>query len=146
MITRNALPNPPRKFSERFRKVSEMREKSTKPLTRTSAEIPHRFQQVRQTGAEIVIIVPSVSSEIREYLPTGLLPPNSMTSNLAFRFLSVPIWSMALVASRIHLVWNAAVCGKLETRYSHSTTLGAIAFPVPLLTEKNKPDLTRCVA
>src|ERR1700736_246598 len=146
MITRNALPKPPRKFSERFRKVSEMREKSTKPLTRTSAEIPHRFQQVRQTGAEIVIIVPSVSSEIREYLPTGLLPPNSIISNLAYGFLSVPIWSMALVASRIHLVWIAAVCGKLETRYRYSNTLGWNTFPVPPLTEKNKADLTRCAA
>ena len=49
-----------------------------------------------------------------------------------------------MVASRIHLVWIAAVCGKLETRYRYSTTLGWNTFPVPPLTEKNKVDLTRC--
>jgi hypothetical protein len=57
-------------IAERFQKVSKMREKSEKPLTRAGAKTPHRFQQVRQTGEEDVIIVPSVSSESREYLET----------------------------------------------------------------------------
>lgn len=51
---------------------------------------------------------------------------------------------MALIASRLHLVWIATVCGKLETRYRYSNTLGWNTFPVPLLTEQNKLDLTRC--
>jgi hypothetical protein len=50
---------------------------------------------------------------------------------------------MALIASRLHLVWIATVCGKLETRYRYSNTLGWNTFPVPTLTEKNKADLTR---
>jgi hypothetical protein len=51
---------------------------------------------------------------------------------------------MALIASRLHLVWIATVCGKLETRYRYSNTLGWNTFPVPTLTDKNKADLTRC--
>jgi hypothetical protein len=51
---------------------------------------------------------------------------------------------MALVASRIHLVWIATVCGKLRTDFRYSNTLGWNTFPVPPLTEKNKTDLTRC--
>lgn len=51
---------------------------------------------------------------------------------------------MVLIASRLHLVWIATVCGKLETRYRYSNTLGWNTFPVPLLTEQNKADLTRC--
>ena len=51
---------------------------------------------------------------------------------------------MALIASRIHLVWIATVCGKLETRYRYSNTLGWNTFPVPLLTEANKAELTQC--
>ena len=51
---------------------------------------------------------------------------------------------MALIASRLHLVWIATVCGKLETRYRYSNTLGWNTFPVPTLTEKNKADLTAC--
>jgi len=51
---------------------------------------------------------------------------------------------MALIASRLHLVWIATVCGKLETRYRYSNTMGWNTFPVPVLTEKNRADLTRC--
>ena len=49
---------------------------------------------------------------------------------------------MALIASRLHLVWIGTVCGKLETRYRYSNTLGWNTFPVPKLTERNKADLT----
>jgi hypothetical protein len=55
-----------------------------------------------------------------------------------------PIWNMALIVSRIHLVWISAVCGKLKTDYRYSNTLGWNTFPVPLLTEKNREDLKKC--
>jgi len=51
---------------------------------------------------------------------------------------------MALIASRLHLVWIATVCGKLKTDFRYSNTLGWNTFPVPTLTEKNKADLTAC--
>jgi hypothetical protein len=131
-------------IAARLQNVTKIRVKSDKPLTRAGANTPHLFQQVRQTGRENVTIVPSVSSESRHYLPVGVLPPRSIISNLAYGFLDAPIWALALVVSRIHLVWIAAVCGKLETRYRYSSTLGWNTFPVPKLTEKNKADLTRC--
>jgi hypothetical protein len=134
------IPN----IAARLHKVTRMREKSDKPLTRAGAKTPHLFQQVRQTGRERVIIVPSVSSESRYYLPIGVLPLRSIISNLVYGFLGTPIWSLALVASRVHLVWIATVCGKLKTDFRYSSTLGWNTFPVPRLTEKNKADLTRC--
>ena len=42
------------------------------------------------------------------------------------------------------MTWIATVCGKLETRYRYSNTLGWNTFPVPLLTDQNKADLTTC--
>jgi hypothetical protein len=51
---------------------------------------------------------------------------------------------LALLLSRLHLIWVATVCGKLETRYRYSNTLGWNTFPVPALTEQNKADLTAC--
>jgi hypothetical protein len=51
---------------------------------------------------------------------------------------------MALIASRLHLVWIATVCGKMKTDFRYSNTLGWNTFPVPTLTGQNKSDLTRC--
>ena len=51
---------------------------------------------------------------------------------------------MTLIASRLHLVWIGTVCGKLKTDFRYSNTMGWNTFPVPLLTEQNKSDLTAC--
>jgi hypothetical protein len=91
-----------------------------------------------------VIIVPSVSSESREWFPAGLLPKGTVVSNLAFIISDAPLWNLALIASRLHLAWIGTVCGKLKTDYRYSNTLGWNTFPVLTLTEQNKADLTRC--
>lgn len=51
---------------------------------------------------------------------------------------------MAVIASRLHMVWVKTVCGQLETRLRYSNTMGWNAFPIPMLTDKNKADLARC--
>ncbi|MFB9279395.1 class I SAM-dependent DNA methyltransferase [Cohnella cellulosilytica] len=128
---------------KRIEDVRAMRSDSKKSATRSIASQSHRFGEVRQIGNETVTIVPSVSSENREYLPVGLAPEGAIVSNAAFALLDAPLWNMALIASRLHLVWIATVCGKLKTDFRYSNTIGWNTFPVPTLTEKNKADLTR---
>jgi hypothetical protein len=55
-----------------------------------------------------------------------------------------PVWSVALLASRLHRTWIGAVCVRLRTDFSYGSTLGWNTFPVPTLTDKNRADLTRC--
>ncbi|REK76076.1 class I SAM-dependent DNA methyltransferase [Paenibacillus paeoniae] len=129
---------------QRIEKVRLMRLDSRKKATVTLADRPYRFGEVRQNGNEILTIVPSVSSESREYLPVGLASEGTIVSNLAFALFNAPLWNMALIASRLHLVWVATICGKLKTDFRYSNTMGWNTFPVPLLTEKNKIDLIRC--
>ena len=131
-------------IAARLECIAKLRLKSPKSATQKGASWPHRFEEVKQTGAEVVTIVPKVSSESREYLPVGLLPPGSVITNLAFALYDAPLWNMALIASRVHLVWIATVCGKMKTDFRYSNTLGWNTFPVPLLTEQNKADLTAC--
>lgn len=131
-------------IAQRIQGVRQMRLASPKAATIETANTPHKFGEVRQQGSETVIIVPSVSSESRDFLPCGYAPPGTIVTNLAFALYDAPLWNMALIASRLHLVWIATVCGKLETRYRYSNTLGWNTFPVPFLTEQNKADLTRC--
>lgn len=124
--------------------VAAFRQKSPKAATKKGAAWPHKFEEVKQIGNEIVTIVPKVSSESREYLPVGLLPRGSIVTDLAFALYDAPLWNMALIASRLHLVWIGTVCGKMKTDFRYSNTLGWNTFPIPLLTEQNKADLTAC--
>lgn len=107
------------------------------------AETPWRFRE--QVMAERqTIIVPRVSSENRPYLPVGLLEPYCVVQEKAFAMYDAPLWCIALIASRLHWVWIGTVCVRMRTDFSYSNTLGWNTFPVPMLTEKNKVDLTRC--
>jgi len=107
------------------------------------AKRAHQLKLMR-IGTRSTIVVPSVSSARRPYLPAGLVDHHTTLTNLAFGLYDAPPWNMALIASRLHLVWIATVCGKLKTDFRYSNTLGWNTFPVPTLTEKNKADLTRC--
>lgn len=129
---------------ERIEAVRAMRLASSKKATQVLAEAAHRFAEIRQTGDERVTIIPRVSSENREYLPVGLKPEGTIVTDLVFALYDAPLWNLALIASRIHLVWIGTVCGKMKTDFRYSNTLGWNTFPVPTLTQKNKDDLTRC--
>jgi hypothetical protein len=131
-------------IAERMRAVAVARRAAKQDkAAQKLAETPYRFRD-QETAKTHVLVVPRVSSENRPCLPVGLLAPEAIIQDQAFALYNVPLWNIALIASRLHLVWIATVCGKLETRYRYSNTLGWNTFPVPALTEKNKGDLTRC--
>ncbi|WP_170787796.1 DNA methyltransferase [Ruegeria lacuscaerulensis] len=107
------------------------------------AERAHQFRDV-VSATSASIIVPRHSSVNRDFLPAGLLPSDTIVNDSAFAVYDAPLWTLALLVSRLHLQWIATVCGKIKTDYRYSNTLGWNTFPVPKLTEKNKVDLTRC--
>jgi hypothetical protein len=128
---------------ERIAAVKEMRLSSKDAGTRSMADRPHQFREM-YFGRTNTIIVPIRSSETRPYLPVALFGPEAKVTNLAYALYDGPLMNLAIIASRLHLVWIAAVCGKLETRFSYSNKMGWHTFPVPELTEQNKADLTHC--
>jgi len=128
---------------ERIERVRNLRLASRDKGANALARRAHQLKLMR-IGNKSTIVVPSVSSERRNYLPVGLVGNDVTLTNLAFALYDAPLWNMALIASRLHLVWIATVCGKMKTDFRYSNTLGWNTFPVPQLTEKNKADLTRC--
>lgn len=144
------MTNPPHPSSmskwldTRLELISKVRAESPRNGTRLLASKPFRFGEIRQRGNETITIVASVSSESREYLPVGYCLPTTIVSNLAYALFDAPLWPMAMVATKLHLVWVATVCGKLKTDYRYSNTLGWNTFPIPPLTDDNKADLSRC--
>ena len=132
-------------IASRIEIVRSFRQRSKKAPTQ--AAMPYSFAEVRyghDAKSATPFIVPIHTSENREFLPVGFLSIGSVVSNAAFAVYDAPLWSLSLIASRLHLVWVATVCGKIKTDYRYSNTLGWNTFPVPMLTEQNKADLTRC--
>jgi hypothetical protein len=125
-------------------KVRQFRLASKAESTQDFASRSYRFVQIAGTARNHALLVAKVSSERRHYIPVDLLDRNVIASDLLFALYDAPLWNMALIASRLHLVWIATVCGKLKTDFRYSNTLGWNTFPVDTLTDQNKTDLTRC--
>ncbi|NYT77089.1 lactate dehydrogenase [Alcaligenaceae bacterium] len=130
-------------IADRIERVRAMRLRSSDAGGRAMAARPHQMREMR-TAQNLALVMPRTSSESRSYLPAGVLDASNIVSSEAFVVFDAPLWQLAFLASRIHLIWIATVCGQLETRYRYSNVLGWNTFPVPMLTDKNKADLTRC--
>ena len=131
-------------IKSRLAQVEKFRNESRRTATQQLAKEPYRFGWVAQNGNELVTLLPRILSERREYITVGHEPVGTLTTDQAYALYDAPLWNMALIASRLHLVWIGTVCGKLKTDFRYSNTLGWNTFPVPLLTEQNKADLTAC--
>ncbi len=131
-------------LKRRFDQVRQFRASSKAKETRPAAAFPHRFRQIQGSPGTRSVVVPIHTSENRDYLPVGLLTENAIISNAAYALYEADVYNVAIIASRLHLVWIAAVCGKIKTDFRYSNTLGWNTFPIPVLTGKNKADLARC--
>lgn len=131
-------------FAKRIEAVRQFRLESSKSATVTAAKWAHRFDERKALPVTPIICVPVTSSENREYLPVGLLPPGTAISNSSFGMPVKDLWVLAIIASKMNLVWVATVCSRMRTDYRFTNTLAWNTFPVPTLTDHNKADLTRC--
>ena len=91
------------------------------------------------------LIVPSVSSEDRDYVPMGFIGSDTIISNLAMIIYDAPIWLLGILESRMHMTWLRSIGGKLETRYRYSAGMVYNTFPIPKLTTQRKNILEEAV-
>ncbi|WP_445406613.1 class I SAM-dependent DNA methyltransferase [Acinetobacter seifertii] len=132
-----------KEIKERIDRVRALRMGSKDIGANEMAERAHQMREMK-ISKQLTIAIPIHSSETRQYLPIDLLTNKEVITNAVYGIYDAPLWSFAILSSKIHLVWVGAICGQLETRYRYSNTMGWNTFPVPKLTEKNKADLTRC--
>lgn len=119
--------------ARRLQEVRVVRAASDAQVTRDAAAYPHRFGQMTGSGEaeRSSILIPRVTSERRPYLPVDFVGRDVISSDLNQVLYDAPEWCVALIASRLHLVWIATVSGKLKNDFRYSSTMGWNTFPVP---------------
>lgn len=135
-----ALSIPP--LRDRINAVRRFRE-GAGTRARTAIGRPHRFAWINRPH-ERQIAVPKVVSERRPYITAQLLETETVVSNRACILLDPGAFEFAIISSRLHWIWIATVCVRMRNDLSYSGTIGWNNFPLPVLTDKNKADLTRC--
>ena len=129
---------------ERIERVREMRSNSPAASTRKMADTPTLFAQITQNVGQPFIIVPSVSSERRKYVPMGFMEPDVIASNAVFVISNANIYHFAILTSSVHMAWMRVVCGRLKSdyRYSKDIVYNNFSWPSPTVEQKMKIEQT----
>jgi hypothetical protein len=121
----NAEPSDIQKSNEllkRIENVRNFRKKSLQKAANLASSTPAIFVSIRQT-AEPYLLIPIVSSEKRQYIPTGYLSGDVICSNAVFMLPNATKYHFSIINSSMHNAWMRAVCGRLESRYRYSNTI-----------------------
>ncbi len=122
---------------KRLKATEKFRQASKKEATQLYAKQMHRFMERRQPETDY-ILVPSHSSENRDYIPMGIVSPDIISSN-ANLIIPEPLkWLFGILESKIHMAWVKYTCGRLETRNRYSADVVYNNFPWMDLSDEQK--------
>ena len=122
---------------KRVENVRNLRLQSKSFGTRKLADEPTRFH-VKNMPSTNYIIVPSVSSEKRRYVPMGFMSPDAFASNLVLVIPDATLYHFGVLESYVHMAWMRAVCGRLKSDYRYSKDIVYNNFPWPNPTDEQK--------
>jgi hypothetical protein len=122
---------------KRVQAVRTLRLDSSRKETQELANTPYLFGENRQPLSPY-LLVPSVSSERREFVPIGFLQPEVIASNLVLTISDATPYHFAILNSTMHNAWMRAVCGRLESRYRYSASVVYNNYLWPEPTDKQR--------
>src|ERR1017187_3028898 len=115
---------------KRVQAVKAFRAKSTAAPTRKAAQTPTLFFYISQP-AKRYILIPEVSSERRNYIPIGFMPPEGISANTNFLVPSDSLFLFGVLPSAMHMAWMRQIGGRLESRYHYSRSMVYNNYPWP---------------
>ena len=127
---------------KRIEAVRKLRLESKSAGTRKLADRPTRFHVENMPKGHFVI-VPSVSSERRRYVPMGFMSPDVMASNLVLIIPDATLYHFGVLESNVHMAWMRAVCGRLKSDYRYSKDIVYNNFPWPSATTEQQTKITQ---
>ena len=134
----DATPSELRAMPQIMKRVELCRQHrlAGKPDRRRLADTPALFRE--QINPETGIIIPTVSSEHRKYVPMGFIDKSIIVNANAQVIANATIYHFGILTSNVHMSWMRAVCGRLKSDYRYSKDIVYNNFPWPALTEKQK--------
>ena len=121
------------KVHERVQACKAVREQGSQ---KHLADTPHLFRDT--INPETAILVPSVSSERRKYIPLGFIGSDTIATNLTLFIAGAGLYEFGILTSHMHMVWVRFVCGRLKSDYRYSKDLCYNTFWWPETTEEQK--------
>ena len=123
---------------ERVQAVRDFRLSSSAKTTQGYSKVPQLFAQITQPEGVDYLLVPSVSSERRRYVPIGFVKADVISSNAVQIIPNATLYHFGVLTSNVHMAWMRVVCGRLKSDYRYSKEQVYNTFPWPNPTEAQK--------
>ena len=114
----NATPKELKSMPLVYERVKNVREFRLNSTFKNIADRPHLFRDLKNPKSFIVI--PSVSSERRKYVPIGFLDDNFIPTTQVQIIPNASLYEFGILTSRVHMIWLKTVCGRLKSDYRYS--------------------------
>ncbi len=116
----------------RVENVRAIRLESSAEATRKTASTPQRFY-FDGTCTRRFLVIPSVSSERRRYVPMAFCEPDVVATNLVSTVEGAGLYEFGVLTSQAHNAWMRSVAGRLKSdyRYSPKTVYNTFVWPTP---------------
>ncbi|MBL0632769.1 class I SAM-dependent DNA methyltransferase [Aeromonas veronii] len=128
---------------KRVSAVQQFRLRSTKSSTQKKADTPHLFDENRQPKSGSYILIPSVSSERRTYVPLGFFSYEVISTNLNLIIPNGTLYEFGILSSLLHNDWMRLVAGRLKSDYRYSASVVYNPFPWPDATDVQRQEIER---
>ncbi|QOH71678.1 class I SAM-dependent DNA methyltransferase [Pseudomonas putida] len=110
---------------------------------RKAARRPHAFCYSTYEDEDFLQVGNTIGNSFC-FVPIDLKRKGFVSNHNAFTVYKAPLVEFSIIASTLHRVWAETIAGRLGNGVRYGNTVVYNTFPTPLLTEKNKADLTRC--
>jgi hypothetical protein len=124
---------------KRVQAVKAARLASKSPPTQKLADVPTRFH-VEFMPSTPYLVIPEVSSERRDYIPLGYLPPEILASNKLRLLPNAALWQFGVLHSSMHMAWTRYTTGRMKSDFQYSISIVYNNFPWPELAQSSKPN------
>ena len=114
---------------EKVEAVRQFRLVSKAKTTNGYAQVPNCFAQMTQPEGCNYLLIPSVSSERRRYVPIGFVDSETISSNAVQIIPNATLWHFGVLTSNVHMAWMRAVAGRLKSDYRYSKEIVYNTFP-----------------
>ncbi len=125
----------------RISAVRHFRLASSASSTRQMAATPHLFGQRPALHVQPYLVIPGVSSELRDFYPVRRVEPEVIASNATFTASDPTGLLFAVISSSMFMAWQASVGGRLKSDLRFSNTIVWNNLPLPRLTEQQRAGL-----
>ena len=129
-------------IKQRIDAVRDYRINSKDKTLHEQAKRPHQFREFFECSSN-TIVIPIVSSILRDYIPMGFIPAKTILNNSVHAIYDGNYLVFGLLSTRMHRIWVNQTAGKLKSDFRYSAHMCYNTFPFPRISVAQKEEIEK---